>query len=29
MDQHLASEEFERYRLPVGEPLYICRKPIA
>ena len=29
MDQHLAPENFERYRLPVGEPLYICRKPIA
>jgi SAM-dependent methyltransferase len=29
MEQHLASEDFERYRLPVGEPLYICRKPVA
>lgn len=26
MDQHLTPEEFDRYRLPKGEPLYVCRK---
>ena len=26
MDQYLTPEEFERYRLPKGEPLYVCRK---
>ena len=29
MEERLSVEEFERYCLPPGEPLYICRKPIS
>jgi hypothetical protein len=29
MGERLTAEEFERYCLPTGEPLYICRKPVS